>query len=345
MDCRAMTIRFPAPAACALLIVVSAAASAQAQSLDDSAWIELGAFWADVDSTGEFRLPDQPTGVTFDFEQDLGLDDRRSLFSVNAGARAFGRVVLGADYYALNRDNAVELGRDIQFEDVIFPVAAEIESGFDSDIYRLTIGYALIRDARLEFGPAVGLHATSFDIFVAGEARVGSTEFAEAVRRRDFLAPLPTIGLYGTWQPTARLTAALGHRLQQDLRHIRREIGASGADCRNGRIEMLLGVGLENVAAGAGGYALVHRRVVIAHGEEKDADLGRILLQPPRERQPIDLGQGDVEHGDIRAFGQGEPVRGLAVGGLPHDSPGRVGLYDVPHAPADNLMVIRQKYP
>lgn len=207
MDCRAMTIRFPAPAACALLIVVSAAASAQAQSLDDSAWIELGAFWADVDSTGEFRLPDQPTGVTFDFEQDLGLDDRQSLFSVNAGARAFGRVVLGADYYALNRDNAVELGRDIQFEDVIFPVAAEIESGFDSDIYRLTIGYALIRDARLEFGPAVGLHATSFDIFVAGEARVGSTEFAEAVRRRDFLAPLPTIGLYGTWQPTARLTA------------------------------------------------------------------------------------------------------------------------------------------
>jgi hypothetical protein len=195
-----------APALCAFLIV-AAAGAARAQSLDDAAWIELGGFWADVDSTGEFRLPDQPSGVSFDFEQDLGLDDRQTLFSVNAGARAFGRVIFAADYYKLDRESSIELGRDIQFEDVTFPVAAEIDSGFDSDIYRLTVGYSLIHNGRFEFGPAIGLHATSFDIFVAGEARLGETEVAQAVRRRDFLAPLPTVGLYGTWQPTPRITA------------------------------------------------------------------------------------------------------------------------------------------
>lgn len=194
-------------ALCAFLFVVAASGGAQAQSLDDAAWVEVGGFWADVDSRGEFRLPDQPSGVAFDFERDLGLDDRQTLFSVNAGARAFGRVVFAADYYKLDRNSSIELGRDIQFEDVTFPISAQIESGFDSDIYRLTVGYSLIRNAQFEFGPALGLHATSFDIFVSGQARLGQIEVAEAVRRRDFLAPLPTVGLYGTWQPTPKIAA------------------------------------------------------------------------------------------------------------------------------------------
>lgn len=193
------------PALCAA--AVFGPGSVHAQSVHDAGWIELGGFWADVDSEGEFRLPDQPSGVAFDFEQDLGLDDRESLFSVNAGVRAFGRVVIGADYYSLDRDNSMALAREIQFEDVSFPVAAEVSSGFQSDIYRLTIGYSLIRNDRFEFGPALGLHATNFDIFVSGEAELGEIEVADAVRRRDFLAPLPTLGLYGTWQPTPRIAA------------------------------------------------------------------------------------------------------------------------------------------
>ena len=189
------------------VVAAFSAGAAHAQSVDDGAWIELGSFLADVDSQGEFRLPDQLDGVSFDFEEDLGLVDRQDLFSVNAGVRAFDRVVIGADYYRLDRDSSIVLERNIQFEDVVFPIAAEVDSGFTSDIYRLTIGYSLIRNERFEFGPALGLHATDFDIFVSGEARLAGNQVAQTVRSRDFLAPLPTVGLYGTWQATPWITA------------------------------------------------------------------------------------------------------------------------------------------
>ena len=189
------------------IVAAFSAGTAHGQSVDDVAWIELGSFLADVDSQGEFRLPDQLDGVSFDFEEDLGLVDRQDLFSVNAGVRAFDRVVIAADYYRLDRDSSLILGRNIQFEDVVFPVSAEVDSGFTSDIYRLTIGYSLIRNERFEFGPALGLHATDFDIFVSGEARLAGNQVAQTVRSRDFLAPLPTVGLYGTWQATPWITA------------------------------------------------------------------------------------------------------------------------------------------
>ena len=189
------------------VVAAFSAGAAHAQSVDDVAWIELGSFLADVDSQGEFRLPDQLDGVSFDFEDDLGLVDRQDLFSVNAGVRAFDRVVIAADYYRLDRDSSIVLERNIQFEDVVFPIAAEVDSGFTSDIYRLTIGYSLIRNERFEFGPALGLHATDFDIFVSGEARLAGNQIAQTVRSRDFLAPLPTVGLYGTWQATPWITA------------------------------------------------------------------------------------------------------------------------------------------
>lgn len=179
---------------------------AHAQSLNDRFWIEGAALWADVNSEGDFRLPNAPRGVAIDFESDLGLNDHETLGSVNAGFRAFDRVIIGADYYRLDRSSSASLGRDIQFEDVTFPISARVESGFSSDIYRLTIGYALIRNDTLEIGPSVGLHATNFDIFVSGEANVGQNQSAQTLRQRDFLAPLPTIGLFGTWSPAPRIT-------------------------------------------------------------------------------------------------------------------------------------------
>lgn len=186
--------------------LLASGGDARAQSLNDRFWIEGAALWADVNSEGEFRLPNASRGVAIDFESDLGLNDHETLGSINAGFRAFDRVIIGADYYRLDRSSSASLGRDIQFEDVTFPISASVESGFSSDVYRLTIGYALIRNDTLEIGPAIGLHATDFDIFVSGEARVGQNQAAQTVRQRDFLAPLPTVGLFGAWSPAPRIT-------------------------------------------------------------------------------------------------------------------------------------------
>ena len=188
------------------LIASLAAGQGRAQSLDERYWIEASVMWADLDTRGDFRLPKAPEGGQMDFERDLGMDDRETLAAISGGYRHSERLTINADIYRLDRSSTEVLKRDIPFEIVTFPATATIDSSFRSDIYRLTLGYSLIRRDNLEAGAAVGLHANDFDIRLAGRGKVGPVEVEEVVRRRTFLAPLPTAGVYGVWRPTPKVT-------------------------------------------------------------------------------------------------------------------------------------------
>ena len=183
-----------------------AAAPGRTQSLDDRYWIEASVMWADLDTRGDFRLPKAPEGGQIDFEGDLGMDDRETLGAISGGYRYSERLTFGADIYRLDRSSTEVLKRDIPFEIVTFPATATIDSNFRSDIYRFTVGYSLIRREDLEAGVAVGLHATDFNIELAGRGQVGPVEVDQVVRRRAFLAPLPTAGAFGVWRPTPKVT-------------------------------------------------------------------------------------------------------------------------------------------
>jgi hypothetical protein len=58
---------------------------------------------------------------------------------------------------------------------------------------------------------AVGLHVTQFSVALEGQGHVGSAAVQTQNRKRDALAPLPTVGLYGAYQVTPRLS--LGGRV------------------------------------------------------------------------------------------------------------------------------------
>lgn len=175
---------------------------ARAQALDDKYWIEAGAYWAGISSVARVE-PSNPRipGTTIDFESDLDLDDSEALPSVTAGVRLGGNWSIDAEYYALAREGTRSAGRTIVFDDVVFDVNAAVSSRFDSDIYRLTVGYAFFRNQNLELGGALGVHGTDFDIELAGEASIGGTPVAGGVvRRKKVFVPLPTVGVFGTFQ-------------------------------------------------------------------------------------------------------------------------------------------------
>lgn len=181
---------------------------AHAQSLDDKFWLEVSAYWATVDSSIRVEPANstQP-GTVIDFESDLDLDNRKALPALFAGARLGDRWTIGAEYYSLNRSATRGTSRELVFDDVTFPVSASVSSKFDSDIYRLTVGYAFYRTEGAEIGGAIGLHATDFEIELTGEARVGSGPRVQSVtRRRAALAPLPTLGLFGSVRVAPQVT-------------------------------------------------------------------------------------------------------------------------------------------
>ena len=177
-----------------------AAAPACAQALGDKYWVEAGAYWAGVSSEARIE-PDHPLipGTTIDFESDLDLDDSEALPSITAGTRLGGSWSIEGEYYSLAREGTRRLGRTIRFDDTVFALDTEVTSKFASDVYRLTVGYAFVRSKDAEVGGALGVHATDFDIELAGQASVNGTPVVGGViRRKTVFVPLPTVGLFGT---------------------------------------------------------------------------------------------------------------------------------------------------
>ena len=201
--------RFAALPAFACLFL---AAPAQAQALEDDFWLQVSGFWANVDTDVRVApIADPDAGTEIDLESDLNLDESALLPAVFAGARLGGGFSVGAEYYSLGRDGPITLERDIVFQDVTYPATVDVTTGFDTDVYRFTVGYAFVRNENLEIGAALGLHATDISLSISGEGSVGGAARQIETRRTEFLAPLPTIGLFATYEPMPRLT--LGARV------------------------------------------------------------------------------------------------------------------------------------
>jgi hypothetical protein len=184
-------------------------AAGHAQSLDDKYWVEIAGFWPNVNSTVEINdttHPNIPTNV--DLEGDLALSHHQVLPSVNAGLK-LGRFVFAGDYYSLRRSATHSISRDINFDGVTYPVGGAVSSAFDSDIYRLTIGYDIFRRKNWELGAAIGGHVTNFAVSLAGQVTTPEhPSLTSESHRRSALAPLPTIGAYGAFRIAPKVVAS-----------------------------------------------------------------------------------------------------------------------------------------
>lgn len=178
-------------------IGLGAAMPAAAQTSEDRFWLEASAYMPKIDSSIQVDSPANPDiGTEIDVETDLGLDNDEALPAFLAGARLGGRWTIIGEYYAIGRDATKSLERTIVVEDVTYPVAASVTTNFDTDVYRLVIGYSFVRNDKAEAGAAIGLHATDFQIGIEGMGSVGGVSGQTEARRQDFLAPLPTVGVF-----------------------------------------------------------------------------------------------------------------------------------------------------
>ena len=184
-----------------VLGAVSFAAPASAQSFDDRFWARVAGNWANVDTdVSVSSVTNGTVGSEIDLEDDLGFDDGEFLTSFQAGARLGGGWSILAEYYALGRDTTANLARDIVVDDVTYPASATVTAGFDTDIYRLAVGWEFARGGNYAVGGSIGLHATDIAFTLEGQGRVGNQPLAIQQRRSEVLAPLPTIGLFGRWE-------------------------------------------------------------------------------------------------------------------------------------------------
>jgi hypothetical protein len=117
----------------------------------------------------------------------------------------------------LSRSGSTNFGREgVTTDDILWSVGTEIDSQFDSEVYRLAYGYSFFNDGQKELGLLVGLHITRFNTELSGRGSIVTIDPAtgnevvvegDAQRAYDsgFTVPLPVIGLHGTYTLTPEI--------------------------------------------------------------------------------------------------------------------------------------------
>jgi len=165
-------------------------------ALQDRWSFDLGAYSPNIKSSASLNSTTNGTGTTVNLEDMLGLSDHKTVGEIQGRVRLGEKWRIEAEYFSLNRSSSRAISKDINWGDNTYHAGTTVASQFDSDIFRLSLGYSFIKNTEGELGVAIGAHITDFTTSL-GASNVGTSA-------RDTLAPLPTIGLYGAYAFTPR---------------------------------------------------------------------------------------------------------------------------------------------
>lgn len=188
------------PVMSAATALALAAAPAAALRVEDRYWMQVMAFKPSINTTARFNKPSFPLGGTnIDFESDLGMKHNEWLPDVEVGIRLGKRWRLEGEFYELSRTSNVTLARDIVWDDTVYPAGADVDSKFETTLWRGGVGYSFIKRPTIDVGASVGLHSTNFYASIEGQGDINGVVVPIAREVRDQWVPLPTIGGYATW--------------------------------------------------------------------------------------------------------------------------------------------------
>jgi hypothetical protein len=189
--------------ALAVLCTLTVPAMAQAQSDDvytrwggmrDRFHINAGAFFVGHDTFALLR----PSGSDIpgvDIEQDTGVPDSTGDFRMEGYLRLGKRHRLVLGYIQMNRDSVDRLTGQIEWEDEVFPVDAQVATVWDTRVLSFQYRFSVVKRERVDVGVSLGLFAMKVK---SGIALGDSTADVSADVSEQ--APLPMLGLGIEWE-------------------------------------------------------------------------------------------------------------------------------------------------
>jgi hypothetical protein len=145
-------------------------------------------------------------GTPINLEKDLGFDDGQLTFLANFQWRISRRSRVNLNYYNIPRSSTHTLTKDITFKDSTYYVNSSVNSFFNTAIYQVSYGYAILSKPNYELGVMIGAHIvggkTGISINGANVGGSASSDFG-------FTAPLPDLGIWGGYAFNKRMAANL----------------------------------------------------------------------------------------------------------------------------------------
>jgi len=177
------------------------AALAQEIDTDPKFWLEAGIYLPEAETEIGLFEPDRSRGTLVTLEDELGFKNDTTSVDLTLGAKLDDEFFTEASFFGVRRDTSVTLDETIEVEDVTYPIGASVDSKFETDIYRLSVGYRFIANDKWELSALLGAHVTDFAFRVVGEATVGGQQSTDVESGRKVLAPLPVVGLQAKFRP------------------------------------------------------------------------------------------------------------------------------------------------
>ena len=155
------------------------------------------------------RLDDDNSGLrntNIDVEDDLGLDDTRSLVQGEITFLPGERHLLRLSGQATRRSANMLLQRTITFEDDTFVINGRVASKLDLTLFGLTYGYRFLKRERFELDGTFSIQIAEVDANITGRDANG-TQIRSAQDAEDGVAPIPLVGLEGRFDFGSRWSA------------------------------------------------------------------------------------------------------------------------------------------
>lgn len=177
--------------------------------LTDTFNIRVGAFYGEPDGKFGVEIPPLPE-VGIDFK-DIGLDDNDWNGYASFGWRFGEKWGLVLEYAAVDTDGNLTAFREVELPgDEVIPVGAALDSNLKTDFYTLRFTRSFIRDDRKEVGVFAGLTYADLEASVSASILVDDVLATFGPAKAEIDAPLPSLGVYGIYGFTPRLSAT-GH--------------------------------------------------------------------------------------------------------------------------------------
>jgi hypothetical protein len=182
-------------------VLLQAGPAAAEEELPDRLMLRLGGYSIRNASTiGRLDANNLPVGTYVDFHDTLGGDDHATVFRLDGLYRFNERHALGFSWYSVKFSGSTELGQDIWWNGVNYPLNTQVDSEIKFDVYKVNYQYSLYHKEEVELGMIFGLH------IMKTFAGINAISISQS-GNESITAPLPVWGLFADYKFTPRLSA------------------------------------------------------------------------------------------------------------------------------------------
>jgi hypothetical protein len=168
-------------------------------ALEDTFHVALGTFIVNTDTTLRLDGEAGEQGTDIDWERNFGEGDAYR-FRMDAYWRFADRHKVRALVFSSSRSGSRTFDEDITWDGETFPATATIEGKFKFSIYELAYEYAFMRRESYELAASIGVHYTDYEVSLGATVTGGGGAADRRIDRGGSIgAPLPVIGVRGTW--------------------------------------------------------------------------------------------------------------------------------------------------